>query len=231
MQLAPKHGNHAAHVETPAAPVETVETVETPAAPVAIVPRETLTSPKLEELKSKQLELQTEVVSGKFAAGSTEFVDVMVEMFKIGTDIKTEEANIARIAKEAEIANKRNERIALVDAMLEAYAAVIAINATDASIDDKNLVYAKFKELRAPIDNEMLLRIPSGIASKKAVDGLAPKTTDGGEKGKAIIAYFLEQRANGVPDTQIKKELVANGHAVGTVGAVILAWQRQNGEK
>jgi len=231
MQLAPKTATSTAPVATVETPV--VETQATPANLPNFQPKPT--SPKLEELQAELLTKQTDVASGKFAPGSTEFVEVMIAMFKLGNDIKAEEANILRIAKEQEIAAKRNERIALVDTMLDLHIAwhkVETATPSGENLDEKNAAYAKFKEARAVIDNEMLLRVPSGIASKKAVDGLATKaTTEGGEKGKAIIAYFIEQRAAGVPYTQIKKDLVANGHAVGTVGSVILAWQRANGEK
>jgi hypothetical protein len=234
MQLAPKANTSSKQVETAENDVPRETPVdETPATPAELPNfKPKPTSPKLDELNATQLALQTDVASGKYAPGSTEFVDAMVALFKVGNDIKAEEANILRIAKEQEIAAKRNERIGLVDAAFEAHAALIAINATEASIEEKNEVYAKFKEARAVIDNEMLLRVPSGIASKKAVDGLAPKaTTEGGEKGKAILDYFISRNAEGVPTAQIKKELVEQGHAVGTVGSVILAYERKMGWK
>ena len=223
MQFAPKSAQSSAPIKT----VETVETVETPAAPLKP------TSEKLDVLKSTLTEKQTELASGKILPGTSEFTEAMLVQFQLMNEIKAEEANIAKTIKEQEIALKRNERIAMVDDMLAAYADVLAINAATPSgenMEEKNAIYAKFKALREPIDNEMLVRIPHTTPSKKAVDGLAPKT-DGGEKGKAIIAYLLEQRALGITDTEIKKQLVANGHAVGTVGAVVLAYQRANGEK
>lgn len=190
-----------------------------------------LVSDKLTALQAELLEKQTLVASGTVAPGTEQFTDIMLQMFNLGNGIKTEKAEIEKVLREADIAKKRNERLGLIDAMLEAHLSYEAVRLdANATMETKNIAYAAYKEARNPIDNEMLIRIPSGIASKKAVDGLAPKT-DGGEKGKAIISYFLEQRAVGVTDTNIKKDLVASGHAVGTVGAVILQWQRANGEK
>lgn len=201
-------------------------------APIAPV----LISDKLTQLENELLEKQTKLAGGSIAPGTGEFTDVMLDLFKLGNEIKTERTTIEKAMREADVAKKRNERIGMVDAMIAAAIENYLVH-NDGSpksenLDAKNAAYAKLVELRAPIDNEMLVRIPHTTASKKAVDGLTVKpTTEGGEKGKAIIAYLLAQRENGATDTNIKKQLVQDGYAVGTVGSVILAWQRENGEK
>lgn len=234
MQFAPKSSN-GGKIETPQ-----IETPQTQQTEQVDVPRETPapvaqpepTSEKLESLKIALIDAQNIVKSHD--AGTVAFTDAMIKAFQIGKDIDVEKSNIKKLLHEQEVAMKRNERIALIDNVIDlAIKHYIVENATPSgeNLDEKNEAYAKMKNAREIVANELLAKYPTSKPSTVATAGVAKSTSTNGNKAADILAMFHEQRAAGVPDATIKKNIEAAGHARGTVGAVILAWQRANGEK
>lgn len=214
---------------TEVTPVENVET-STPPTPANLQNfQPEPTSDKLETLKIALIDAQKIVATQE--PGSAAFTDAMIKAFQVGKEIDAEKLNIKKLLHEQEVAMKRNERIALFDEAIVAYDAVIAINATEASIDEKNAVYDAYKAKREIVVNELLAKYATSKPSTVATQGVAKSTSTNGNKAADILAMFHEQRAQGIPDATIKKNIEAAGHARGTVGAVILAWQRANGEK
>lgn len=176
--------------------------------------------------KRTELEAQKKAEFEKFKTlefDTPDWVASQMELYKIGVAIKGEIANLKNIEAEQLLQEKRNERIALVDKLLEAHDANMAAQADrKATIEAKNAAYDVFKNAKEVVTNELLGRYATA-KPKVTTDGTAT-TAPAGERGAtsaAIKASLLKHLA--VPGTTIaaaKKAVEAEGFSRGTVGSV-----------
>lgn len=189
-------------------------------------------SAKIAELNAKKAEAWAAMQKLQF--GTKEAEDAMLNVYKLQVAIDNEQKAEMRAELELEQIRKRNEKVAfgngLLDAVIDADRANVAIQADKkASIEAKNDVYDVLKTAREKALNEIIGKFS---VDRKPVSLTTPATGGTkGAKGAAILDMFIANRATGMTDTENKKAIVDAGHAVGTVGAVILAWQRETGEK
>lgn len=205
-----------AKVNATAAPAATPETAPEP------------TSEKLTEIRAKMDSL---FASQKTITDRKLLLESNLEIYKLTQDEKTEIANIKKTESELKQQEAKNARIAMVDNLLAAHTDnLAALNNDSMTLDEKNAVNDTFHSLRESVVNELLARYPKSTPAKS--DG--KPATDGtkGATGAAIIERFLANRNAGMDDTANKKEIeTVGGFSRGTIGAVILAWQKANGEK
>lgn len=179
------------------------------------------TSEKLTELR-KQLESQWAEMA-KHKPASKEAMDAMLDVYKTQKLIDGEIATIKKQEQDAIVAEQRNARVKMADDLIEA----AKLSATSKG-DAKKAADDKLAELRESVVNELLVK----FAPRSATTAQSDKTP--GEKGATaarILEKFHANRAAGMSDTDNKKAIVESGESRGTTGAVILAWQRENGEK
>lgn len=191
----------------------------------APLPEPEPTSPKLVEIRAAiDAKLSTDQSkldrAGKLALN--------LEIFGLTNDEKTEIANIKKAAAEAKSAEARNAKIAVVDNLI---AAAIASHVAQAdkklTMDEKNAANDTMHKFRETVVNQILGSKPT-VANP---GGSEKSTATKGETGKKIVEAFLANRASGMTDTENVKAIITSGFSRGTTGAVVLAYQREIGEK
>lgn len=182
----------------------------------------------LEIVKSQaiiDLEKQIEIVAEGMAThkiGTKEWLDGNLEVYKLQQAIKVQIANEAKEAKEKEVAEKRNARVALVDVLIESHLATLKAEKDKAlSIEEKNVIYDNFKKVRENVVNELLAKYATSTPSAR-VDGGAPK----GEKSEAIRKILNDETAAGKTMAEAKKTAEAAGYTRGTVGTIATEMQK-----
>lgn len=188
------------------------------------------TSDKLTELKAAK-----KAAWDKFRqiedVDSKEYSDAQTELLKINSDIKAEVANIIALKNAAELAEKRNARVALIDNYDAAVIALSTVNADKKASDaDKATAADNVAKAREIIVNELLAKFAGSSTAKLTVQTDKPAGTKGATSA-AIREAFIANRAAGMTDTENVKAIIASGHSRGTTGAVVLAYQREIGEK
>lgn len=190
-----------------------------------------LNSAKLETLKGDYSAKWAEL--GKITEPfSTEAVSLKLEIFRIDKEISGEIANLTKQANEAAAAEKRNERLKLMD---NYDAAVIAKNHADAEIakiavgkrTPEQLAVANeandaMQAARDIVTNELLARYATSSPAKTAVVG-GEKT---GTKSAEIKALYIQYTGEGKTSTEAEKLIVAAGYSRGTTGAVCLEYRK-----
>lgn len=190
----------------PAAPA-----AETTAAPVVPISNEA----KLATLKTDYKSAWSKMAAAE--PGTPEGETAAAEVWKIKGLIKAAEQAIENEANAAKLAEARNQRVAMFD---NAVAAALSAG-TDSEA---------FKGLREAVVNELLAKF--GTATKATTTASTSASTgERGATGKRIREAFIANRAAGMNDTDNAKAIIASGESRGTTGAVILAYQREIGEK
>lgn len=195
-------------------------------AKVVTLPEPEPTSPKLVEIRAA---IDSKLSTDQSKLDRAGKLALNLEIFGLTNDEKTEIANIKKATAEAKSAEARNAKIKVADDYAAAAIANhIAQNDKKLSLDDKNAANDTFHKLRETVINAILGSRPT--ATK---DGTATEKSTGtkGETGKKIVEAFLANRATGMTDTENVKAIIASGFSRGTTGAVVLAYQREIGEK
>lgn len=176
--------------------------VATSTAPVA-----ELTSPLLVELKAKYVTAWQ--AQGKFTDPfSQEAKDAKMAAFKIEGEIAAEMARLNGESKAAEIAAKRNERLKLVETLLDAQKAILTA--------PKNIAADKMAELQTTFDtakevvsNELLAKYAASRPAKAKVEGETSTKTEGGANKEAILELARAGKT--------QKEIIEAGYKRSTV--------------
>lgn len=169
------------------------------------------TSEKLDALMAELAELAD--VPEQHTKLSKEWHDANMAIGKKYVEIEAEKANIRKAEAAAKLAEARNAKLALIGAFKDA----IGTDGEQAAYD--------------ALANELLSK--SATPAKKAADtdGTAKPAGERGATSKRIRERFIANRAAGMSDTDNVKEIIASGESRGTTGAVVLAYQREIGEK
>ena len=149
---------------------------------------------------------------------------ISMEIYKKQQELATEIANIRKHERELELIEARNARKALLDAVIDANGALIAINNDKkATIEEKNAVYDDFKAKRDIVYAELTARYGSSTPAKKSNDGTPKEPGTRGGTSAAIKELLLGHLASGKTLTAAKKLVEAEGYSRGTVGTVATA--------
>jgi hypothetical protein len=181
--------------------------------------------PTSEKLVSIKQQISDTLAKIKTAETTEEQMELISNVSKLNAE-KTAEINaIKNEARAAELREKQNKKIALIDNVLSAHKNVIDLSNDKKATEEQKL--AASDNLAAAVEtlkNELIGTVkPTATATASGSKGAT---------GNEIREKFIAARSNGgKTDTEIKKDLVAEGYAVGTVGAVVLAYQREIGEK
>jgi hypothetical protein len=165
------------------------------------------------------------------------WLDAQMEMYKIGKLIEAEIANIAKQKQQAELVEKRNARIQLLTNLEDLLKEQFTFESTQhdstdqAYIAQSNEINDRVKAAREIVQNELLARFATSTPSKSVATGETKPTGQKGATGERIRAAFIANRAAGMTDTDNVKAIIASGESRGTTGAVVLAYQREIGEK
>lgn len=188
------------------------------------------TSEKLTELKSKKKELYEKEVKAEY--DSKEWLDLRLEGFKISEQIKAEIANIKKAESEAELQVKRNERIALLDNVLDLHTQVVnSIGNQGMSLEEKNAVNDQFQKAREVVVNELLAKYAGAKPAAPSTNGSTTTGTRGATTA-AIRALIAPMYANGISGAEVRKSIIGeHGFNDGTANAVILAYEKELGLK
>lgn len=198
-----------------------MESAQSTPAPVVKV----YTSEKLTELQNTR--------SGLLAAIRNETdedkaFELNQELFGIGQQMKAEVARLkaeeARAEAEAKRAAKIGELTKLVDLAIANDKVASDKKATE---EDKAAAKLALDAQFDVIANQILGSVPKVAAVKSAGTG------EGGKKGTSaeIVEKHQANLAAGMTSTDSKKALVEAGYSRGTVGAAVLAWEKEQGIK
>lgn len=193
----------------------------------ATKPEPVYESQKLTELQNELAENFAKTSGLK--VGEKAWSDAMLLVYKTQKLIDAEIAAIKKSMADAALAEQRNKRIALVtDFETAAIANAILQADKKASEDDKKASNDKLAALRETLQNEVLgsLRVQTVKPSTDKPAGQAKGATT-----ERIRAAFIANRNAGMNDTENVKAIIASGESRGTTGAVVLAYQREIGEK
>ena len=204
--------------------------VNTGAANVAAQAEKVYTSDKLTALQAEGAEIWAKLTTCQY--GSKEALEANIAMAKNNQAQQNEIAALKKAEQDEILAAKRNERVALVDKLLECHTAYNMVNADKkASAEDKNAAADAFNAAREVVVNEVLAKYAASKPSKPATEGVAPTGGSRGKTGEEIRSLFIANRQTGMSDTDNVKAIIAAGYSRGTTGAVVLAYQREIGEK
>jgi len=162
----------------------------------------------------------------------TEQQAAMLATFKIQNEIKTELANLKNAEREEAANMARNARIELVTDLLAAHAYKLKVDADKKSTDaERNDANDMFNAASDVVKNELLARYPTSKPAAKPADGTDKPAGARGATGAEIIAQHVANLADGKTPAESKAAIVAGGHSRGTTGAVVLAWEKEQGIK
>ena len=157
---------------------------------------------------------------------SQEWLDAQMEVYKIGKQIEAEIANLKKAEADAILAEKRNERVKLLD---NYDSAVLALSnlPKNATAEAKNAAGDAVKNSREIIVNELLAKF-AGAKPATTATGTATTATGAGRgaTGELIKASLLGHIAAGKSNTEAVKATIAEGYTRGTTGAVMTAMKK-----
>ena len=182
----------------------------------------------LEKLSAQLAEQWAEMLT--HPVGSKEAMKANLAVYNTNKLIDAENAKIAAREREQAAIDARNAKIAKLHKLLDSHNENNKFQASKATADEKAAHYDAYKLLLIEMENIVAGAIPTVKAATTSVDKQEGDGTKGAT-GKAIIDLFLANRADGLSDTDNVKAIIAKGYSRGTTGAVVLAWQRANGEK
>ena len=199
-------------------------------------PAQAVAAIKADPTSAKLVELQNAYKTG-FAAMAAltdigEQQAAMLSTFKIQNEIKTELANLKNAEREEAANMARNARIGLLTDLLAAHATKLKVDAdkksTDQERNDANDVFMAASDV---VKNELLARYPTSKPAAKSADASDKPAGQRGATGAEIIAQHVANLADGKTPAESKAAIVAGGHSRGTTGAVVLAWEKEQGIK
>jgi hypothetical protein len=154
---------------------------------------------------------------------SKEAKDAKLALWKIEGEIKNEEARLNKQRQDAILAEKRNERLALNSAQLEAHAALLALQADKkAKPDDVQAALDRFNAAKEVVDNELLAKYAaSSSARKPKTDGdKTAASSNGNANTAAIVELYLQGKTH--------KEIEELGYKRSTVWHAINNYKKAN---
>lgn len=150
-------------------------------------------------------------------------LEISMEIYKKQNELAAEIASIRKMERELELQEARNARKALLDAVIDANGALIAINNDKkATIEEKNAIYDDFKAKRDVVYAELTARYGSSAPAKKT-SGEQKEPGNRGGTSAAIKELLLGHLASGKTMSAAKKLVEAEGYSRGTVGTVATA--------
>lgn len=173
---------------------------------------------KTAELRQKLADLFLSIQ--KMQPGTPEANNAMLEGFKIQKEIEAEQNAMKRAEGEAKIQELRNQRIGLATAYKDAVLANTGKGKNDETQAAEDAAYEA-------LVNELLSKY---AAKTTAPVGDKPAGTKG-ETSKKILERYQFHLSTGLDSTAAKKAVIDEGYARGTVGAVVLAWEKETGVK
>lgn len=180
-----------------------------------------LTSPKLVELKAamKAAWKAQNAFEDPFDKAAK---DAKLAFLKAEGEVKAEELALQKAAKDAEIAEQRNQRIALNSAQFTAYDAMLSVNADKkATQEQKDAAKSAFETAREQVENELLAKF---AGSKPAAASSNGESTGRNTESKAAI---LEMYHAG----KTHAEIAEAGYPPSTVWHTINNFKKANGIK
>jgi hypothetical protein len=191
-----------------------------------VIPTVKPTSPALVELEAK---LKTAMSAIGIEPDSDKQQLLMLEAMAVRTEVKNEIARINKEAIDKVNAEKINLRISLADALRDTSASYALLNADKKSTEaDRNAALDALNAAYDAVKTELLARYAT---SKPATAKTEGSTSTKGSTGAAIIALHEVNLASGMTPAESKKAIESSGHARGTTGAVVLAWEKLQGIK
>ena len=176
------------------------------AADVATSTAQPLTSETLVKLRNEKKALWAEMVKHE-DPDTDEAKNASLAVHKKQGEINAEEANLRKIASDAEITAKRNERLKLAQNLIDAVTA--KLTAPKNTPADKMAEFdGAIATAREIVENELLAKFAASKPAKVAADGATPKS-DGGANKEAI----LELARSG----KTQKEIIEAGYKRSTV--------------
>lgn len=154
-------------------------------------------------------------------------LELNMELFKIGEAIKTEKAAIQKANVAAAVKEAQDKKLAFVINFEAAVLADAKVQAGKGTADEKTASSDALTAQRTELQNIVLGT--TKIATVAKVSNSAAGTK--GAKGAEIIALHTANLAAGMTPTESKKAIVDGGHSRGTTGAVVLAWEKEQGAK
>jgi hypothetical protein len=192
------------------------------------------TSPKLDELYAKRIELQQKygelVLAKKF--GTPELNKVGQDLFKLEKEIEVEQANIKKAKRDQEIKDAQNKQISLVtnfeELVIKDYKAGRDHAEGKITMEEANAINAAKKAAFDTIANQLIGKV-SVPATRTASTGTADTTR--GNVSKEILDRYKALRNEGKTDTDARRTLIkVEGFNDGTVGIVVKKYLREIGE-
>jgi len=186
-------------------------------------------APTSEKLTALQAEKKTLVAAMLACTPDTPEMEAAMEaVYKQNGLIKAEIGEIKKAEHAVKVAEARNAKLALIanyDAARDALKAL----PKSAKDDERNAATDAFNAAKTALENAVI----GSVGSLKAdpADGQKKQPGEKGATSKRIVEKFLANRAAGMNDTENVKAIIASGESRGTTGSVVLAWQRENGEK
>lgn len=192
----------------------------------AVAPAPAPTSEKLTALQAEKKILVAAMLA--CTPDTPEMEAAMEAVYKQNGLIKAEIGEIKKAEHAVKVAEARNAKLALIvnyDAARDALKAL----PKSAKDDERNAATDAFNAAKTALENAVI----GSVGSLKAdpADGEKKKPGEKGATSKRIVEKFLANRAAGMNDTENVKAIIESGESRGTTGAVVLAWQRENGEK
>lgn len=173
--------------------------------------------------------------SAKFAEGAS-MTDLktqqahMLETFKIGKEIDAEMSALktADLAEQNQLA--RSKKLEILTVLLATHAALLTLPKS-ATTADREAASDSFKNAETAAQDAILAK-GGGVprAAKVAHEGDKPAGSKG-STGAAIVEMHIANIGAGMSPAESKAAIVASGHSRGTTGAVVLAWEKEQGLK
>lgn len=185
---------------------------------------------KMAELKNQLSTKWNEMIG--LEAGSKEALTANLEVYKIQKQIEAEEANIRKAENDAKMVEQRNARVNLFKDAIEAdRAAQKSAFDDNMSLEEKQKLSDEAKRTAEIVKTELLARYATSTPSKTASTNGTSAPKSGGTISSQIRELFIANRANNMTDTENVKAIIGQGYSRGTTGAVVLAYQKEIGEK
>jgi hypothetical protein len=192
------------------------------------------TSEKLTAIRANIDDLLIKVTIETDRKKKLEFVG---ELQKEQANEQTEINAIKKALLEAQIAEKKNAKIAFVDQLLSAFFEEKMFFANDyrkagegLAPDQPNPLMEQMNTLTEATKNarENVVNLLVGTVSAKVNDGEHATGTKG-DTAKQIISSYEKHLAALGDDTEARKAVIAEGFSRGTTGAVVLAYRKEKG--
>lgn len=190
------------------------------------IPEKVYTNDKIEALRKSYAE--------KFASMATltdhkQQQAAMLETFKINSEIESEIKTLKTTEIAAATEAAKQARLTLLTDVLAAQL-VLAQLPKNANEADKNSATDKFNSAKTAIEDVLLSKFAHVKKAANVTEGDKPAGNKGAT-GAEIVSLHVANLAGGMTPAESKAAIVTGGHSRGTTGAVVLAWEREQGLK